>query len=273
MGTTTTRLGLFKPDPDPVTGDDVDVVDLNDNSDRIDGNIGYVVCTSGTRPGTPWQGMPIYETDTGFCYVWTGAAWLRILNENTWASAVTVAGDLVAARGLFGGSSGNAVKIGDDVWLVDVNLADRVGIQGVATPANGGIIFGSGLDTNLYRSAANTLKTDDTFLAANVIAGDTGWTNATLAAGWASFGGGWAPARYRKTSTGIVMIEAMLTGPGAPATIFTLPAGYRPSSHLMFAGNGDGVHTRVDVLSTGVVAWAVGGSAGYFGFTAAFYVG
>lgn len=34
-----------------------------------------------------------------------------------------------------------------------------------------GILFGSGLDTNLYRSAANTLKTDDTFhSAAEVVA-------------------------------------------------------------------------------------------------------
>ena len=65
----------------------------------------------------------------------------------------------------FGGTSGDAVFIGDDGKLVDVNVADRIGVQGQQNAANGGFIFGSGDDTNLYRSAADTLKTDDTFNA------------------------------------------------------------------------------------------------------------
>jgi hypothetical protein len=33
------------------------------------------VCTSTTRPGSPYTGQIIYETDTGYLRVWDGAAW------------------------------------------------------------------------------------------------------------------------------------------------------------------------------------------------------
>lgn len=52
------------------------------------------------------------------------------------------------------------LRLGDDSALFDVDIADRLGIMGQQTPANGGFVFGSGKDTNLYRSAAGTLKTD-----------------------------------------------------------------------------------------------------------------
>lgn len=33
------------------------------------------VCTSTTRPSSPYTGMTIYETDTGYLRVWDGSAW------------------------------------------------------------------------------------------------------------------------------------------------------------------------------------------------------
>lgn len=66
---------------------------------------------------------------------------------------------------------GPGLKIGDDSKLTDVDIADTLGIYGQQNAANGGIVFGSGHDTNLYRSAADTLKTDDTFVAPNIRAG------------------------------------------------------------------------------------------------------
>lgn len=33
------------------------------------------VCTSSTRPASPFTGQVIYETDTGYLRVWDGAAW------------------------------------------------------------------------------------------------------------------------------------------------------------------------------------------------------
>lgn len=36
-----------------------------------------VVCTSGSRPGSPTTGQIIYETDTGLLMVWTSAVWAQ----------------------------------------------------------------------------------------------------------------------------------------------------------------------------------------------------
>jgi hypothetical protein len=35
------------------------------------------VCTSTTRPASPYQGQHIYETDTNLQYVWDGSAWVN----------------------------------------------------------------------------------------------------------------------------------------------------------------------------------------------------
>lgn len=71
MATNTTKLGLIKPDYVDV----VDIADLNSNADDIDAAVGFVICTSTTRPSTPWSGQSIFETDTGSSFVWDGAAW------------------------------------------------------------------------------------------------------------------------------------------------------------------------------------------------------
>lgn len=52
-------------------------------------------------------------------------------------------------------------RLGDDADLFDADVADRLGVKGQQDAANGGIVFGSAKDTNIYRSAANELKTDD----------------------------------------------------------------------------------------------------------------
>ncbi len=57
------------------------------------------------------------------------------------------------------------LRIGDDAQFYDVDIADRIGIKSATTPANGGIVFGSDKDTNLYREGANILRTDDLFAA------------------------------------------------------------------------------------------------------------
>ena len=78
MATFTTRLGLRKPNPTPVTGDLVDVMlDINNNMDIIDAALNNI-CTSSTRPSSPFVGMPAFETDTQaliMCIVTGPAKW------------------------------------------------------------------------------------------------------------------------------------------------------------------------------------------------------
>ena len=61
-------------------------------------------------------------------------------------------------------NNSQGITIGDDATLCDRNIADHIVIEG-STAANGGITFGSGKDTNIYRGGANILKTDDTMNA------------------------------------------------------------------------------------------------------------
>lgn len=77
MATTTTRLGLTKP----ATTDLVDISVLNTNFDKTDAAAGSTVCTSGTRPSTPYSGQVIYETDTKLSYVWNSStsAWVILM--------------------------------------------------------------------------------------------------------------------------------------------------------------------------------------------------
>jgi hypothetical protein len=71
MATTTTKLGLTKPD----FVDVVDITDLNNNADALDAAVGSTIVTSATRPVSPFTGQVIFETDTGRSFVWDGSAW------------------------------------------------------------------------------------------------------------------------------------------------------------------------------------------------------
>lgn len=41
-------------------------------------------------------------------------------------------------------NSGENLRIGDDAWIGDVNVANNIGIKGIQNPTDGGIVFGSG---------------------------------------------------------------------------------------------------------------------------------
>lgn len=69
MATTSARLSLTKPSD----AEDADIATINANMDKIDSFIGYHVCTSTTRPASPYVGLAIYETDTGNRYIYTGS--------------------------------------------------------------------------------------------------------------------------------------------------------------------------------------------------------
>ena len=90
---------------------------------------------------------------------------------------------------------------------------------------------------------------------------DTGWRTPTLAGAWANVGGSQS-ARYRRKN-GLVQIEGLVAGGATGSTIFTLPAGFRPSApsyYLVMANNGA---AQLRVQSDGTVshiAWVAGGT-------------
>lgn len=147
MSTLTTRLGLTKP----AGTENLSRSIINTNWDAIDAAVSSTVCTSSTRPGSPFDGQVIKETDTGRAYIWMDSV-------SQWRQIPVASADMLSALGYaLGSSTTNAIyaKVSGDSqnrWMMD---------------ASGLMLWGSGSaagDTNLYRSAANTLKTDDSFV-------------------------------------------------------------------------------------------------------------
>lgn len=160
---TTTRLLLQKPNSDPTTGDFVDVDVLNINADKIDAAISATVCTSATRPASPFQGQIILETDTGWVFVRSGTNWLQIPVGNAAGTHVILSGmELNLTR-----------AAATDTLLYGQVTGDTVGR--VLLRADGLLEIGPGgataRDVNLYRRAANHLGTDDSFQAGGFCSG------------------------------------------------------------------------------------------------------
>lgn len=66
--------GTDYPTPDTPA----DAKDINDQIRAIDAVMGFIVCTSGTRPSLPKRGQPIVETDTGNLLYYNGTTWVTI---------------------------------------------------------------------------------------------------------------------------------------------------------------------------------------------------
>lgn len=86
MGTTTSKLGLSLPgggSSGAYGADEIADVDvLNHDFEKVELGTGFTVCTSTTRPGSPYLGQPIIESDTGKGFYWTGLTWKQIIDVN-----------------------------------------------------------------------------------------------------------------------------------------------------------------------------------------------
>lgn len=109
--------------------------------------------------------------------------------------------------------------------------------------------------------AVNTLETDVDTLETDVAAATTvSHGTPTFASGWADFGSVFGPPLITKSPDGMVTIELMASNTSgaikaANATIFTLPAGYRPQRQLIVPGTKVGnTYSRLTIFTSGVVS-------------------
>jgi hypothetical protein len=170
----TIRLALYKSKSD---GSELVnyTQDLGQNWDKVDAAAGFQIVTSSTRPATPYAGKPIAESDTTYrTYFSNGtspasASWVEIPNSSaTFNNTLKLASGKQVNIGNSGSTASFAAILptatGD--WI----LGSRVTVDSVSrftVRADGRLDWGSGSatqETNLYRSAANTLKTDDNFI-------------------------------------------------------------------------------------------------------------
>lgn len=213
MGANTTRLLLWKPDGSP-GGDNINVdTDISDNADIIDDAVGFKVCTSGTRPtgAQRWNGRCIYETDTRRQYMWqeTLGFWMPMLVGRGSGIGPYLIGTSTDTGGEGLNLSGSAAAT--NMWR------SRVGSEAnnrFTIDADGSMNWGAGgasaVDTRLYRSAADTLRTPD---------------NLTV------------DGNLTVTGTAAWNLLATNSPTGATFTFSSIPATY---SHLMVVGSARG---------------------------------
>lgn len=118
--------------------------------------------TSSTIAATPTAVKSAYDLASGKVSKSGDTITGTLAISSTADDAMTVAGAIKLATG----GNDNAIYVGDDTIIFDVDTADTLGIKGQQTAANGAIVFGSGKDTNIYRGGANVLKTDDSLWVA-----------------------------------------------------------------------------------------------------------
>lgn len=150
--TPTTRLALYKSKSD---GSELVnySTDIGGNLDKLDTAAGWLPVTSSTHPSSPWNGQAIRETDTGRYKIWDTSAWTELVTPN--ASAT------FTAKSVWHGAATTTSMLGA---ALTTDTVDRFSITAGGTL---GWSAGSGaVDTNLYRSAANVLKTDDSLTVA-----------------------------------------------------------------------------------------------------------
>jgi hypothetical protein len=185
----TTRLALYKSKSD---GSELVnyTTDLGQNWDKVDNAVGYQVVTSSTRPATPYPGKPIAQSDTAYSTFFS--------NGTSPASASWV--EIPNSSSTFGSN----LKLASGAQLT------------------------IGADVNLFRNAANVLRTNDALIvdgaltvsgtasiASDLAVGDTTWTPYTPTVGnqgtatWATRVG-W----YKKIGK-IVLFEIYLAASGA----------------------------------------------------------
>ena len=83
------------------------------------------VCTSSTRPATPYEGQMIFETDTDRMYIWNGSAWI-IPNspaQNPTGLELITTCTVTSAGGTAATASGGVVTIGTSNTSVTLSSA------------------------------------------------------------------------------------------------------------------------------------------------------
>lgn len=63
--------------------------------------------------------------------------------------------------------AGTNVKIGDDTWIGDVNIANTMSVQGVQDASKGGIVFGNGLSEKIATDGSNLTITAENDIILN----------------------------------------------------------------------------------------------------------
>lgn len=148
------------------------------------------------------------------------------------------------------GAQGSVYAVDVTTGLGNILTVDLVD---TATWQVRGVVFRAASANNVLASYTHTNTADplDDSGTNNQLAGRlNGWTTPALGSGYSnSFGAPFAEVSYTKDDAGNVFVRGVVTG--TSGTIFTLPAGHRPSAKLVF---GDPNGNAIAIGTDGVIA-------------------
>lgn len=102
--------------------------------------------------------------------------------------------------------------------------------------------------------------------------GEATWTDATMQNSWHNFdSAGYSAPGFRKDGSGVVHLRGFVGGGTTGQPIFTLPVGYRPVGHQLFATLATGAFGWLDVFADGRLQLASGGTGWVSLFGVTFY--
>ena len=138
------------------------------------------VCTSSTRPATPYEGQMIYETDTDKVLVYNGSAWIIPNSPAQNPTGLELVTTATCSSG--GTASGGVVTIGSTVSSVTVSNAFSTTYDNYVIMISGGV---GSTDLNLRLTLGSTAtgyyyggmyaKYDGTASAFAAVANNTFW--------------------------------------------------------------------------------------------------
>lgn len=91
------------------------------NQMRVNERIGHIVCTSSTRPASPDAGTMIYESDTALVYVYSGSAWVKVLQQKSTTTTGWTNATYTNSWTTYSGTFSPARYIKDDLGVVHLD--------------------------------------------------------------------------------------------------------------------------------------------------------
>ncbi len=169
-------------------------------------------------------GSLMFGTDAGKLYVNSGSLWV----PDTCTGASCVLTGTISASNLSGTNTGDITigTFGSSPTAKGASLSSQVLTLQPADSSNPGLVSTSAQTFTGVKTFSSAITSGDTWHVVGSGGGEPAFTNS-----WSNFGSGYQSFRFKKLVDGFVRLEGVLLSPNpATASIFTLPAGYRPAT-------------------------------------------
>jgi hypothetical protein len=113
------------------------------------------VCTSSTRPASPFEGQMIYETDTDILAIWNGTAWRQLAAATKTGSVLQVVNAITSTQVITTSSTGVATGLTATITPTSASSKILVNVCQNGLYTGGGTV---GMGVNLLKNGSQYAK-------------------------------------------------------------------------------------------------------------------